>query len=113
MSIDGSMPGTLIDSELSYIPTKDVNQGAWSEVTGTKSWHTETATAPSARSSFEPSYGNPSARSVSESVHSFASSIVERSQSGTDHVGMKTGFAKIKAYVSTSSGDIDLYLVTA
>jgi hypothetical protein len=102
VSINGSVPDTLIDSEFSYTAVNEVNPGTWSEVAGTKSWHTGSATAPSTGSGFDPNrYGNPTTRSVASSQHSYSSSIVERSQSGTEQVEMRNGFARIKAYVST------------
>lgn len=101
LSTNGAVCETLIDSEYSYQPVKASKAGTWSEVASTKSWHTGTATASSSGSGFDPNrYGNPGARSVSGSVHSFNSSVVERSQTGSDRVEMRNGFARIKAYVS-------------
>lgn len=102
MSTNGEVSDTLIDSEFSYKPANDATPGTWSQVAGTKSWHTGTATASSTHSGFDPNrYGRPGARSVSGSVHSFNSSVAERSQYSS-HQGERTnGFAKIKAYVST------------
>jgi hypothetical protein len=102
VSISGSVSERLIDSEFSYSSANEAKRGPWSEVAGTGSWHTGSATARSASSSFNPNkYGNPSAPSMSGSMHSFNSSIVEQSQSGSERVETKNGFAKIKAYVSS------------
>lgn len=99
MSVSGKVSDTLIDSEFSYKPASETQPGPWSEVAGTKSWHTGTQTAPSTRSTITTGYGRPSTRSVSGSAHSFDSSIAERSQSASDQVVMRNGFAKVKAYV--------------
>lgn len=102
MSVNGGVSDTLIDSEFSQKPANEPRLDTWSEVAGTRSWHTGTATSSSARSNFDPSrYGKPSAGSVSGSVHSFNSSIAERSQTGDDRIEMRNGFAKIKAHVSS------------
>ena len=98
MSVSGEVSDTLIDSESSASETKS---GTYSEVAGTTSWHTGTQTAPSTRSTTTNGYGRSSTRSVSGSVHSFNSSIAERSQSASDRVETRNGFAKVKAYVST------------
>ena len=103
VSVSGEVSDTLIDSEFSYKTANATKPGTWSEVAGTRSWHTGTATASSTRSDFDPNrYGRPETRSVSGSVHSFNSSIAERSQSGSDHIEMRNSFAKVKAYVSAS-----------
>lgn len=99
MSVSNEVSGTLIDSEFSYKLASDNKPGSWSEVASTKSWHTGTQIAPSARSNITTGYGRPSNQSVSGSVHSFDSSIAERSQSASDEVKMRNGFAKVKAYV--------------
>jgi hypothetical protein len=102
MSVGGEASNILIDSEFSYTPTNDPKRETWSEVAGTKSWHTGTETVSSARSGFDPSkYGRPGTRSFSGSMQSFNSSIAERSQSSSNHIEMKGNFAKVKAYVST------------
>ncbi|KAF2629826.1 hypothetical protein BU25DRAFT_364158 [Macroventuria anomochaeta] len=106
LSVSGEVSDTLIDSEFSYKPANDTKPGTWSEVAGTKSWHTGTETASSVRSGFDPNrYGRPGARSVSDSVHSFNSSIAERSQSDSGQVEMKGNFAKIKAYKAPPQDD--------
>ena len=103
MSVSGEASDTLIDSEFSFKPADGAQSGTVSEVADTKSWHTGTAASSSARSSFDPSrYGKPGTRSTSGSMHSFNSSIAERSQSGYDDIEMRNGFAKVRAYVSTS-----------
>ena len=112
MSVGGEVSNILIDSEFSYTPANDPKRETWSEVAGTKSWHTGTETASNARSGFDPSkYSRPDTRSVSGSVHSFNSSIAERSQSSSNHIEMKGNFAKVKAYVSTP-GWLNLTYVT-
>ncbi|KAF1929173.1 uncharacterized protein M421DRAFT_133129 [Didymella exigua CBS 183.55] len=96
MSIGGEVSDTLIDSEFSYTPVNDTKPSAWSEVAGTKSWHTGTAS--SARKFNPDSYGRPSTRSISNSDYSFNSSIAERSQPGSDQIGNRSGFSRVKAY---------------
>ncbi|KAF9698346.1 hypothetical protein EKO04_003645 [Ascochyta lentis] len=101
VSLNGAISDTLIDSEFSYNPAKDSNPGTWSTGPGpgTNTWHTGSATASSTRSGFDRTRpGNPSASSVSGSVHSFNSSIAERSQSGSDQVETKNGFARVRAF---------------
>lgn len=102
MFISGKVSDTLIDSEFSG-SASGARPGTWSEVAGTKSWHTDTAATSSARSSVDPTpYGRPGARSVAGSARSFNSNITERSQTGSDQIEMRNGFAKVKAYVSAS-----------
>ena len=95
MSVSGEVSDTLIDSEFSYKPASDTKPGTYSEVAGTTSWHTGTQTASSTRSTILTGYGR-SNMSVSGSVHSFNSSIAERSQSASE---TRSGFAKVKASV--------------
>ncbi|KAH6618575.1 Stc1 domain-containing protein [Boeremia exigua] len=98
MSFSGQVTDTLIDSEFSLGPAETAT---WSDVARTQSWHTDTARSSSARTGFDPNrYGRPGTQSGSGSMHSFDSSIAERSQSCSDRVEMRNGFAKIKAYVS-------------
>lgn len=99
MSVSGEVSDNLIDSEFSYKHASDITPGTWSEVAGTKSWHTGTQTAPSTRSTTIDGYGGPTTRSIYSSVHSFDSSIAERSQCAGEQIEMRNGFAKVKAYV--------------
>ncbi|KAJ4398641.1 hypothetical protein N0V91_010073 [Didymella pomorum] len=98
MSVSGEVSDTLIDSDFSYKPANDTKSSTYSEVAGTESWHTGTQTASSTRSTITTGYGRPSTRSVSGSVHTFDSSIAERSQPARDRFGTRSGFAKVKAY---------------
>lgn len=101
MSINSQEPNTLIQSEFSH-PVDGARPGTWSQVAGTRSWHTPTVASSNAHSSFEPNrFGRPGADTAS--VHSFNSSFAERSQAGSDRTEMRNGFAKIKAYVSKFS----------
>ncbi|KAF2131205.1 hypothetical protein P153DRAFT_430422 [Dothidotthia symphoricarpi CBS 119687] len=95
LSVSGSVPETLIETEYA-LPAAD---HSWSEVC-TKSWHTKSVTATS--SGFNPNkYGNPNASataSSSRSVHSFASSVAERSDSSERIETRASGFAKVRAF---------------
>jgi hypothetical protein len=99
MSVNGEVSDTLIDSEFSYTPARDVTSGTQSEVAGTETWRTGTQTVSSTRSSNANGHGRPSTRSVAGSAHSFDSSIAERSQPGSEEVEVRNGWAKTKAYV--------------
>lgn len=103
MSVSGEVSDTLIDSEFSYKPADDNKSGSWSEVAGTKSWRTGTVTASSSRSITTNGYGRPNTGSVSGSVHSFNSSIAERSHFASEQIEMRNGFAKVRACVCTRS----------
>ncbi|KAF3048160.1 hypothetical protein E8E12_010931 [Didymella heteroderae] len=97
MSVSGEVSDTLIDSEFTH-PTNNAQPGTSSQVTGTRSWHTDTQTASGARSTTTNSYGRPSTRSVPGSAHSFDSSIAERSQSASDEIETRNGFARVRAF---------------
>ena len=114
MSVGGEVSDTLIDSEFSYNSANDPKPGTWSQVAGgkiagTQSWHTSSERASSTTSNLDArKYGRPGTRSIAGSVHSFNSSIAERSQFSSDHIEMKGNFAKVKAYVSTPQAQLDL-----
>ena len=114
MSVGGEVSDTLIDSEFSYNSANDPKPGTWSQVAGgkiagTQSWHTSSERASSTTSNLDArKYGRPGTRSIAGSVHSFNSSIAERSQFSSDHIEMKGNFAKVKAYVSTPQAQLAL-----
>lgn len=97
MSLSTAGSGTLIESE--YDHTSELNDDGWMAVQNTKSWHTKSANSTS--SGFDPNeYGKHSIRSSNPtgSLHTFISGCTERSSATVT----KTGWAKIKAYVSGS-----------
>ncbi|KAJ8116054.1 hypothetical protein OPT61_g2445 [Boeremia exigua] len=105
MSIGGRVSDALIDSEHSDMPAAGTRPSTWSDVAGTRSWHTGTAASSSARSRVgSSSYGAPGARSTAGSSHSFNSSIAERSQ-GSNDIEMRNGFAKVRAYKPAPKDD--------
>ncbi|UPX16030.1 UV-damaged DNA-binding protein rad7 [Ascochyta rabiei] len=97
VSLNGEVSETLIDSEFSYNPAKDSNSGTWS--TGAGSWHTGSAAVLSTNSDFNRKRsGNPSTSSVPGSMRSFNSSIAERSQSSSEPIEVRNGFARVRAH---------------
>lgn len=96
MSVSGEVSDTLIDSEYFYKPVDDTKSGSWSEVAGTKSWHTGAVIASSSRSITTNGYGR-----LPGSVRSFNSSFAERSHSASGQIEMRNGFAKVTACVCT------------
>lgn len=100
VAISGEVSDDLIDAEFSSQPATVNQSSTWSEVAGTKSWHTSTVASSSGHDN---RFGRPGSTSVTGSLHSFNSDIAERSQSGRDDIEMRNGFAKIRAQVSRTS----------
>jgi hypothetical protein len=105
MSINGSVPETLIGSEYSCSVGSGngyPNEDGWSEVQ-TRSWHSGSigaSASASANSGFDGNrYGHPSSTSRAGTQRTYASTIAERS----DEAEVRpNGWAKIKAYKAPS-----------
>jgi hypothetical protein len=96
MSISGSVPETLIDSEFTFAGRGQGSTPNSGSDVYTRSWHTRSTGAGSAsvESSSRP-HGGPLAASNSGSQYSYASTVAERSDISDVR---PNGWAKIKAY---------------